>query len=86
MSDVETADGDLTYEIVTPPAHGTATATTYTPDADFNGSDSFTYRVTDRGDPDNCSSAPCDAPADLDDGDGVDHGRSGQRRADWRRR
>ncbi len=61
VSDVETADADLTYEIVTPPAHGTATATTYTPDANFNGSDSFTYRVTDRGDPDNCSAAPCDA-------------------------
>ena len=54
VSDVETADADLTYEIVTPPTHGTATATTYTPDADFNGTDSFTYRVTDRGDPDNC--------------------------------
>ena len=62
VSDVETADADLTYEIVTPPAHGTATATTYTPDPDFNGSDSFTYRVTDRGDPDNCSAPPCDAP------------------------
>ncbi len=62
VGDVETADGDLTYEIVTQPAHGTATATTYTPDGDFNGSDSLTYRVTDRGDPDGCSSAPCDGP------------------------
>ena len=62
VSDVETADADLTYEIVSQPAHGTATATTYTPDADYNGPDSLTYRVTDRGDPDNCSSAPCDAP------------------------
>jgi hypothetical protein len=63
-SDVETADANLTYEIVTPPAHGTATATTYTPDADFNGSDSFTYRVTDRGDPDNCGAVgpACDGP------------------------
>ena len=62
VSDVETADANLTYEIVTPPAHGTATATTYTPAGDFNGSDSLTYRVSDRGDPDDCSAAPCDAP------------------------
>ena len=63
-SDVETADANLTYEIVTQPTHGTATATTYTPAADFNGTDSLTYRVTDRGDPDNCG-APgpaCDGP------------------------
>ena len=60
-SDVETGDANLTYTIVTPPAHGTATATTYTPDADFNGADSLTYKVTDRGDPDGCSAAPCDA-------------------------
>ncbi len=60
VSDVETADADLSYEIVSAPAHGTATGTTYTPDPDFNGTDSLTYRVTDRGDPDNCSSAPCD--------------------------
>ncbi len=64
VGDVETADANLTYEIVTPPAHGTATATTYTPAADFNGTDSLTYRVIDRGDPDNCGApAPaCDAP------------------------
>ncbi len=67
VSDVETADGDLTYEIVTPPAHGVLTGSggsrTYSPAADFNGSDSFTYWVTDRGDPDDCG-APgpgCDA-------------------------
>ena len=49
---------------MTPPAHGDFTAGVYTPDADFNGSDSFTYDVTDRGDPDNCG-APgpaCDGP------------------------
>ncbi len=64
VSDVETADADLTYTIVTAPAHGTATATTYTPDQDFNGTDSFTYQVTDRGDPDNCGApaAGCDGP------------------------
>ena len=40
-TDLETADANLTSEIVTQPAHGTATATTYTPAADFNGTDSF---------------------------------------------
>ena len=45
-------DGDpLTYIIVTPPAHGTLTGTgstlTYTPAANYNGSDSFTFQVSD---------------------------------------
>jgi hypothetical protein len=62
VSDVETADADLTYTIVAPPAHGTVTGGTYTPDDDFNGTDSLTYEVTDRGDPDGCAAAPCDAP------------------------
>jgi Ca2+-binding RTX toxin-like protein len=64
VSDVETSDAHLTYEVVTPPAHGAVTAGTYEPDANFSGADSFTYKVTDRGDPDNCG-APgpgCDAP------------------------
>lgn len=43
------ADGG-TFTIVTPPRHGsltgTAPALTYVPDADFLGSDSFTYTVT----------------------------------------
>ncbi|MBS0630910.1 MAG: tandem-95 repeat protein [Verrucomicrobia bacterium] len=41
----------LTYEIVDTPAHGTLTGTvpnlTYTPAQDYNGSDAFTFRVTD---------------------------------------
>jgi hypothetical protein len=46
------ADGDaLAYEIATPPAHGTLTGTapnlTYTPEPDFSGPDSFTFRATD---------------------------------------
>jgi Ca2+-binding RTX toxin-like protein len=65
VSDVETANADLTYEIDVGPAHGTISGTgaslTYTPEANYNGPDGFTYKVTDRGDPDNCSSAPCDA-------------------------
>jgi hypothetical protein len=48
-SDVE--NDPLTYSVVTGPAHGilsgTAPNVTYTPAADFNGSDSFTYKVND---------------------------------------
>ncbi len=46
-------DGDpLTVALVTGPTHGTLTLNadgsfTYTPDADYNGADSFTYRVND---------------------------------------
>lgn len=45
-------DGDaLTYSVVTPPAHGTLSGTgpnlTYTPALNYNGSDSFTFRVND---------------------------------------
>ena len=43
----------LTVTAVTQGANGTVTFTasgvTYTPDADYNGSDSFTYTVTDNG-------------------------------------
>ncbi|MBC8009534.1 MAG: tandem-95 repeat protein, partial [Burkholderiales bacterium] len=47
-------DGDvLSYEILTPPAHGVlsgnAPALTYTPAANFHGTDAFTYRVSDSG-------------------------------------
>jgi VCBS repeat-containing protein len=46
------ADGNpLTYAIVTPPTHGTLSGTapnvTYTPALNFNGADSFTFRVND---------------------------------------
>ena len=46
------ADGDtFTYEIAMQPANGSVTVSgntaTYTPDADYNGSDSFAFRVTD---------------------------------------
>jgi len=46
------ADGDaLTYSIVTGPSHGSLSGTgsikTYTPAANFNGSDSFTFKVND---------------------------------------
>jgi VCBS repeat-containing protein len=45
-------DGNpLTFSIVTPPAHGTLSGTapnvTYTPAANYNGTDSFTFKVND---------------------------------------
>ncbi|PYQ77363.1 MAG: hypothetical protein DMG04_00635, partial [Acidobacteria bacterium] len=45
-------DGDtLTYAIVTPPAHGTLSGTaptvTYTPTANYNGPDTFTFKAND---------------------------------------
>src|SRR5207302_114657 len=67
VSDVETSNANLTYTIVSGPTAGSLSGSggsrTYTPNANFNGSDSFTYKVTDRGDPDNCGvpSTSCDA-------------------------
>jgi hypothetical protein len=66
VSDVETAVGNLTYTIVSLPnaMEGTLTATatngvfTFHPAADYNGSSSFTFNVTDRGDPDNLTGDP----------------------------
>src|SRR5439155_8317186 len=50
---------NLTYTLVASPLHGMLSGSgrnlTYTPAANFNGPDSFTFKVTDRGDPDNCS-------------------------------
>jgi hypothetical protein len=48
------ADQTLSITAVSDPAHGTATleadgTVSYAPDADFNGSDSFTYAITDDG-------------------------------------
>jgi DNA/RNA endonuclease G (NUC1) len=45
-------DGDsLTYSVVAPPAHGTASVSgssvTYTPEANFHGADSFTLKAND---------------------------------------
>jgi hypothetical protein len=41
----------LTFIVVSPPSHGTLSGTppdlTYTPDADYNGFDSFTFKVND---------------------------------------
>ncbi len=69
-SDKETATPDLSFSVSQAPAHGTLTGTlpgtlSYTPAPNFNGSDSFTVKVLDRGDPDNCGvpGLGCDAPA-----------------------
>ena len=56
-SDVETARDNLTFTLVTAPQDGTLTEAsygiwTYTPSTYYRGTDSFTYTVTDRGDPD----------------------------------
>ena len=41
-------DGDsLTFAVVTAPVNGTYDGTTYTPNADYNGADSFTYTAND---------------------------------------
>ncbi len=50
-SDVETLPASLVYNVATGPTHGTLSGTapnlTYTPAANFFGSDSFTFTVTD---------------------------------------
>lgn len=57
-SDVETADGDLAYDIVSQPGKGDATlagsTVTYTRTAPGRDADELTFEVTDRGDPDDC--------------------------------
>jgi methionine-rich copper-binding protein CopC len=53
-SDTETASGSLVFNVTVQPTHGTLTGTganrTYTPNADYNGPDSFKFTVTDTGD------------------------------------
>lgn len=50
-SDIDNAPSALTFTIVTPPQHGTLSSgnqvRTYLPASNFNGSDSFTFSVTD---------------------------------------
>jgi VCBS repeat-containing protein len=53
-NDTDADDDDLTATLVTGPAHGDVTLNadgsfTYTPDANYNGTDTFTYRVSDEG-------------------------------------
>ena len=56
-SDIETAYQNLTFTLGTAPQHGSISQGadglwTYTPNQYFFGADSFTYTVTDRGNPD----------------------------------
>ena len=70
VSDVETSDANLTYNIVSvpTPAQGTLSGTgstrTFDSSDNFNGSVEIIYTVTDRGDPDGCGTPndDCDAP------------------------
>ena len=70
VSDEETSDANLTYNIVSgpTPAQGTLSGTgstrTFDSAENFNGSVEITYTVTDRGDPDGCGTPDddCDAP------------------------
>lgn len=61
--DVETAQADLAVIFDGPSAGVLDTSAlpnvTYTAPAGFDGYDNFTYIVTDRGDPDGCTAAPC---------------------------
>ena len=69
LSDVETSDANLTYNITDPPdpakgsLGGEGSTRTFTPAANFNGTVDIGYTLADRGDPDNCSGAnpPCAA-------------------------
>lgn len=66
-SDVETPSGSLSFTVTALPAHGTLTGTspnlTYVPNADYNGTDSFQFTVTDTGD--GASHALTSAPATV---------------------
>src|SRR5204863_382901 len=65
----------LTFTIASLPSHGTLSVTTtvsgsspqivYSPAANYNGPDSFTFTITDRGDPDNCVGPPLTCAAVL---------------------
>ena len=67
--DLETPSENLTFGIATGPVHGTLAGPppdlTYTPAAGYTGDDSFTFTVTDRGDPDGCSGSPPDCSSAL---------------------
>jgi hypothetical protein len=67
-SDIETPQPYLTYNLGTGPQHGTLTqgangVWTYTPNQYFFGTDTFTYTVTDRGDPDGSSNGAATSAA-----------------------
>jgi DNA/RNA endonuclease G (NUC1)/fibronectin type 3 domain-containing protein len=75
--DAASPSGALTYTIVSGPSHGSLTGSgssrTYTPAPDYNGSDSFTFRVNDGSHDSNTSTVSItinevnDAPVAIDD-------------------
>jgi len=76
----------LTYNFITSPAHGTLSGSngteTYTPAPDFNGTDTFTYNVTDGTHTSNTSTVTVtvsevnDAPTAVDDAKSVNEDAS----------
>ncbi|RFM28391.1 beta strand repeat-containing protein, partial [Chitinophaga silvisoli] len=79
-NDTDVEDNTLTASLVTAPVNGTVVLNadgsfTYTPNANFNGSDSLVYQVCDNGTPSLCDSgvvrftvtAVNDAPVAVDD-------------------
>src|SRR5204862_3436682 len=60
----------LTFTVTAGPSHGALSGTapnlTYTPTAGYFGPDSFQFKVTDRGNPDNCGAVGNFCAAALD--------------------
>jgi hypothetical protein len=74
-------DGDsLTYSVVANPTNGTVSCTaascTYTPNADYNGSDSFTFKTNDGALDSNVATISITVNAVNDDPDAVDDSAS----------
>ncbi|MEA2570339.1 MAG: endonuclease mitochondrial [Acidobacteriota bacterium] len=76
LDGVSPTNGALTYTIVAPPSHGNLTGSaasrTYTPTLNYNGSDSFTYKVNDGNDSNTATVSITipevnDAPSAVDD-------------------
>jgi hypothetical protein len=69
-TDVETAIGQLIYQITIQPQHGTlgpitGNQVTYTPTGNYNGPDSFQFTVKDDGDPAGSHANPGDLTSDA---------------------
>ena len=47
MTGTDVDGDDLTFTVTSGPSNGTYDGTTYTPDANFNGNDSFTFTASD---------------------------------------
>jgi len=88
-SDVETSSSDLTYSVVTQPSNGTVTIDNansepglYTPTANWNGTDTFTYKANDGTVDSNTATATVtvaavnDAPTTTDISTTIDENRT----------